>query len=559
MKHLEYNSEYGIYHLPDQKKFPYADGAERYIFETLNTLEDTSIFSPELKQKIKDWPSLYHFSSERQNIMRPFNIKKGMKVLEIGGGCGAITIYLAETQAEITTVEGSFERAANIRKRCKDAENVNVICANVQDLDFEEKFDVITLIGVFEYTARYSSFEAPYAQSLDFYRKLLKPTGKLVIAIENRLGLKYFCGFNEDHLGHPYKGLEDRYGQSGIRTFGKEEWVKMLKKAQFNDIDFFYPFPDYKLPKTILFEAGLEETQFNAADLISPLNINYYSGVRRINDSNIRLIWQYIYQNNLLGSLSNSFIVIASQEEDNAFFDTETLAIHYNSNRSENYNTQTRFVKEKDTILVKKELLEQRTASNQHEKINHSIGTEAYQVGRNLGCLLYRALENDDKKEFEALLAEWIDFLKKNTSLEKASSPSTAIIKPSYFDAIPSNIIKKEDDTLHYIDREWSVQYDFTLPYIVYRYLFRLEKHHRGLINRKYGDFNRFVRRILQDNGLEMIGNARLKQFSEWENRIHNHITPPSNTKIRKFSFNNIKKDIKYKLKHLYRIFLTDI
>ena len=32
-------------------------------------------------------------------------------------------------------------------------------------------------------------------------RSLLKPEGKLIVAIENQLGLKYFAGAPEDHLG----------------------------------------------------------------------------------------------------------------------------------------------------------------------------------------------------------------------------------------------------------------------------------------------------------------------------------------------------------------------
>ena len=34
-------------------------------------------------------------------------------------------------------------------------------------------------------------------------KQLLKPDGKLLIAIENQYGLKYWCGALEDHTGLP--------------------------------------------------------------------------------------------------------------------------------------------------------------------------------------------------------------------------------------------------------------------------------------------------------------------------------------------------------------------
>ena len=41
--------------------------------------------------------------------------------------------------------------------------------------------------------------------------KLLSKNGLLIIAIENRLGLKYFNGCREDHAGKLFHGVEDMY------------------------------------------------------------------------------------------------------------------------------------------------------------------------------------------------------------------------------------------------------------------------------------------------------------------------------------------------------------
>ena len=41
-------------------------------------------------------------------------------------------------------------------------ENVKVICSNIEAIKFENKFDVVTLIGVFEYTPKYSDRINPF-------------------------------------------------------------------------------------------------------------------------------------------------------------------------------------------------------------------------------------------------------------------------------------------------------------------------------------------------------------------------------------------------------------
>ena len=54
----------------------------------------------------------------------------------------------------------------------------------------EYKFDYITLIGVLEYANLYTYTENPYIDFLNSIKKFLKKDGKLLIAIENKLGMK---------------------------------------------------------------------------------------------------------------------------------------------------------------------------------------------------------------------------------------------------------------------------------------------------------------------------------------------------------------------------------
>ena len=92
----------------------------------------------------------------------------------------------------------------------------------------------------------------PLSSCLDIVKSALKPDGKLIVAIENRLGLKYFMGCSEDHGGAPFSGIQDLYNDKTAKTLGREELISLLKKSKFGSIDFQYPFPDYKIRNVFL-------------------------------------------------------------------------------------------------------------------------------------------------------------------------------------------------------------------------------------------------------------------------------------------------------------------
>ena len=46
------------------------------------------------------------------------------------------------------------------------------------------------------------------------------------MAIENKLGLKYFAGCKEDHVGRMFEGIEGYKNTSGVETFSKRELEK---------------------------------------------------------------------------------------------------------------------------------------------------------------------------------------------------------------------------------------------------------------------------------------------------------------------------------------------
>lgn len=441
--------------------FDYSDGSahENRVLHTLRSVNDVSIFSQELHRNINDWITEYHFSRERHNLLRHIRLHAGMTVLELGCGCGAITRQLGESGAEVTAVEGSLTRAQAAAARCRDLANVKVYCSNFQDIEFREHYDLVTMVGVLEYSPQYFKSKKPIQDCLEIATNVLKPNGVLIIAIENQLGLKYFCGLREDHADIPYFGIEDRYNERTAITFGRQELTEILHSVGLKHVKFHYPFPDYKIPKAVFTEKAFQNKAFKPEEIIRQIESRDYSGeLRPAFDE--KLVVPVICRNGLMEDLSNSFLVFASKDLDaiSACYDNRMLGVVYSTERAPVYNVRTTFVESNDGILVsKKHLLPGGIPVSPRDVLRHLLVKEKYFAGRNLEAEYKRCVTLKDFEALSRLLAMQLKYLLREAVgiLEPENSVTTQI-KPEFFDCIPSNLILYEE-RLEYIDREWSL------------------------------------------------------------------------------------------------------
>jgi len=218
--------------------------------ELLQIVKQTDDYSSILANDDR-WPILYHLSPIRQNIINWYPFKDNASCLEIGGGCGAITGALCDSLNEVKVVELSKRRATINFERHKNYDNLEIIIANLNDIKFDKQFDYITLNGVLEYAGSFTKTDEPYKDFLKQIKKYLKPDGKLIVAIENRYGLKYFAGAKEDHTAKVFDGITGYIGNDTVRTFGKKELEELLTMSGYPSQEFYYPHPDYKMPMEI--------------------------------------------------------------------------------------------------------------------------------------------------------------------------------------------------------------------------------------------------------------------------------------------------------------------
>lgn len=425
------------------------------------------------------------FSSVRQNILNWYPFRENAEILEIGAGMGAITGMLCNKASRVTAVEMNPDRAAVIKARYPKRKNLKIISENIFDWDTEEKFDYIVMIGVLEYAGVFSDQKDPYTSFLKRTKELLKEDGRLLFAIENRFGAKYWLGAAEDHLQQPYVGIEGYRQPKTPRTFSKYELEQVVEKAGYTSNRFYYVYPDYKFPELIYTDeykpsySNLEKVSFTYAKN-SALTLDEREIYKDLIDNNV---WQFF---------ANSYLVEAWAVE----IDTNDKAVYHVSARGESpkkYRVSTVIMNDGyaykipmhseakahiEEIYDNTRSLQQRgVAVLDAERTGQCLRTKMFK-GISGEAYLCELLEHNNRKDFFEVIETLRNALLKTSEVEFEHNILSKvcndletyhigpILKDGYIDMTFYNCFYK-DGTLIFYDQEWKFP-DVPLNFILY-------------------------------------------------------------------------------------------
>ena len=489
----------------------------------------------------KSWPILYHYSHIRENILSWIPFTGNENVLEIGAGCGAVTGALCKKAAKVTCIELSRKRSMINAWRHKDFQNLQILMGNFQDIErnLTEKYDYITLIGVFEYGEAYIQSETPYVDFLKIISRHLKPDGKIVLAIENRLGLKYWAGCTEDHFGTLFEGLEGYPTTNGVKTFSRKELAEILRKAGNLQAEWYYPFPDYKLPMTIYSDKRLP-----AKGELNRLETNYDR--LRLQLFQESPVYDSLIENDLYPEFANSFLLLIGKDR----VKTETIYAKFSNERNPKFSIRTEIGENNTGTRYVQKLPADQTASGhvkKLEKISRELttfyGREGlelnschaekdgvrleYLEGETLEERLDELLEEGKLEELEKLFFMYIKkiqhihdgelFFKTPEFVEVFGdvpvSETCRCSGMSNIDLVPANILI-EKDRVSVIDYEWTFRFPIPCKYILYRMIhYYLES-----------DGKRRILKDLDFYGKAGITDEEMKIFAEMEQNFQKYM-----------------------------------
>ncbi|OOM79956.1 LicD family protein [Clostridium sp. BL-8] len=495
------------------------------------------------------WEVFYHLSEMRSALLNWYEFKEGAEILEIGGEFGAITGTLCERNSHVTTVESSLFRAETISKRYSNRKNLDVYAGELEDISFEKKFDYIVLVGLLERQWAGSFQKDTYADYLHKILGLLKPDGKLLLAVENRYGIKYFCGAEDLHTGRAFAGINNYPNKTKGYSFSKQELTDIINMAGFPFHKFYYPLPDYKLPQLIYSENYLPEK--NIGERLIPYYINKNTLIAYEND-----LYNDLVDNHVFEFFSNSFLVECSLDEE--FCSTIYAAISIDRGKENGFLTTIH----KDDIVRKRAIYNEGVKStlklyeNMMDIKSHGLKIVPHKLEKNSVVMPYmknitlsnylKEIIKIDKDKFVNIFDRLYEYIL--SSSEHVSSEFNAlcndqtrelnwgiILKKAYIELIPLNSFYVDDEIL-FFDQEF-VRNNYPAKYILFRalnYMYYFAPHVNDIISldilkEKYELTELWNIFVAEENKfLASVRNHELyKQFYKWaaidKNRMYNN------------------------------------
>ena len=176
-------------------------------------------------------------SKIRENILSWYPFKENAKILEIGANLGEITGLLCENASKVVAIENSKMKIEFMAKRYADKENLDIIAGCIENIKLDEKFDYVTLIGTLERK------NVDYKKIITIAKEFLNDDGKIFLAFDNKLGIKYFS--KTDKTGICVTNPVDK------KFINIEKLYNYLHEIGLNNVKTYYPMPDYKLTNVI--------------------------------------------------------------------------------------------------------------------------------------------------------------------------------------------------------------------------------------------------------------------------------------------------------------------
>ena len=151
------------------------------------------VLGKHLKYSSGYWPDGVNSLDESEESMLELSFERaqladGDSILELGCGWGSLTCYMASKlpNSKITAVSNSKDQKEHILNRCKNQglDNIEVITADMNDFETENKYDRVVSIEMFEHMRNYKKL-------LSKISSWLNDDGKLFIHIFTHQSVVY--------------------------------------------------------------------------------------------------------------------------------------------------------------------------------------------------------------------------------------------------------------------------------------------------------------------------------------------------------------------------------
>lgn len=330
--------------------------------------------------------------------------------------------------------------------------------------------------------------ENPYDSLIKFAKSRLKENGKILIAMDNKFGIKYFSGAKSEHYDSPFNSI---IGQDGMtsKMLSKVEIEKILKENDLNNYKFYYPLPDYKIPNVFFSDEYIPNK--NTSKLVYDA---YYLDGSKVVFNEVSAIKEITDKNEFKNFANSFFIEIALNKDDEL---SKTKFISYNNSRKINYNLM---LKIEENKVIKETISEE---AKQHiQKIARNIETlkqlgfeinENYNDGKiesdfetaeTFDKFLLRILQTEGKDRMYEEINKWYSYVynklinsevkekllvydKLKVDIKVSVADKLHFIKNGFIDLVFENTFI-DNEKYKFFDQEWYIE-NVPIEFILYR------------------------------------------------------------------------------------------
>lgn len=183
----------------------------------------------------------------------------------------------------------------------------------------EEQYDYVVLLGTLDYAHKLFSGANPKEQLMEFAIKHLKEDGKILLAVNNKIGMKNYC--------------ERKQENKDSKILNRKQLEELLNTCGLNYYKFYYPLSDYETTNVIFTDEFLP----NQENIVR--NIALHEEEDFIFQSENETWYHLLEQDkNLIKLFSNSYFVESSRTE---FLDNQIKFVSFSNMRKPKYSIKT--------------------------------------------------------------------------------------------------------------------------------------------------------------------------------------------------------------------------
>ena len=332
----------------------------------------------------------------------------------------------------------------------------------------QKKFDYIVSIATLEKIIN-------PIDTLKKWQSLLKSSGCLLLGMNNRLGIKYFCGDRDPYTKRNFDGIENYYrayaNKSDTfngRMYSRVEIEKILRSSGFENFKFYSVLTDLQNPSLIYAEDFLPNEDI--ANRIFP-TYNYPNTIFLEEE----VIYATLIENKLFHVMANAFLIECSPTKNFS----DVLQVTNSIERGEE-NAMFTIIHRNNTVekrsiypagLQRLKSLEKNLSALKSQGLKVIEGTfknDRYImpfVNAEVGQVYLKNLLLNDKEKFLQAIDQFRDCILKSS--ESFEENGEIILKNGYIDLVPLNSFHIDGEFVFY-DQEFCIE-NLPLKVIIYR------------------------------------------------------------------------------------------